>query len=91
MIHYFTLIVIQVWKSIYSTFASFLILILMEQFQAVKILHTVVLSCAHIRNIGPTSYSQYRSQGSCIPSPVCLSVRSSVAGPSPDERSGSSA
>lgn len=63
----------------------------MEQFQAVKILHTVVQSCVHIRNTGLTSYSQYRTQGSYKLSLVCLSVHSSVAGPSPDERSGSSA
>lgn len=51
----------------------------------------MVQSCVHIHSIGLTFYNQYRSPGSCTPSPVCLSVRSSVAGPSPDGRSGSSA
>lgn len=65
----------------------------MEQFYAVKILHvhTVVQSYVHIHSTSLTSYNHYRSPGSCTPSPVCLSVRSSVAGPSPDGRSGSSA
>lgn len=92
MIHYFTFIITHgnlatlQWRPI--LFWSF-----MEQFYAVKILHvhTVVQSYVHIHSTSLTSYNQYRSPGSCTPSPVCLSARSSVAGPSPDGRSGSSA